>query len=101
LAGDSFKEFILDQLQALGGVNCRAMFGGHGLYHESVFFGIVFKGRVYFKTNAKTRTEYLQYGMKPFRPGSRQTLKNYYEVPIDVIEDEEQLALWARTAVGV
>ncbi|MFQ5673249.1 MAG: TfoX/Sxy family protein [Nitrospinales bacterium] len=101
MADDSFTEFVLDQLRALGALNCRAMFGGHGLYHEGVFFGMVFKGRLYFKTDAKTRAEYLKCGMKPFCPSPRQTLKNYYEVPIDVIEDDEQLARWAQTAMGV
>jgi len=33
--------------------------------------------------------------MKPFRPNAKQTLKSFYEVPIDVLEDTEQLASWA------
>lgn len=96
---DSYKEFILDQLGTLGTVDCRAMFGAGGLYHNGIFFGIVFKGRLYFKTGAETRAEYLECGMKPFRPNSRQTLKSYYEVPIEVVEDDEELALWAGKAV--
>jgi len=36
--------------------------------------------------------------MKPFRPNPRQTLKSYYEVPIHVVEDREQLAAWAEQA---
>lgn len=69
------------------------MFGCHGLYHNDIFFGIIFKGRLYFKTDSATRAEYLEHGMKPFRPSSKQTLKNYYEVPADVIEDGEELSL--------
>ena len=38
--------------------------------------------------------------MKPFQPNSKQTLKNYYEVPAEILEDEDQLADWARKAVG-
>ncbi len=37
--------------------------------------------------------------MKPFRPNAKQTLKSFYEVPIDVIEDAEVLAQWATEAV--
>jgi len=29
--------------------------------------------------------------MKPFRPNAKQTLKSYYRVPIDIIEDGDQL----------
>lgn len=100
MKSDSFKEFVLDQLRPLGRVACRAMFGGYGFYHKDIFFGIVFKGRLYFKTDSRTRSEYLKREMKPFRPNPRQTLKTYYEVPIEIIEDDEELALWARTAVN-
>jgi DNA transformation protein len=97
--GDSFKDFILDQLCGLEGVTCRPLFGGHGLYRGSTFFGIVSKGRLYFKTHDATRPSYIEYGMKAFRPNPKQTLKNYYEVPADVIEEPDLLAEWARTAV--
>ena len=98
---DSFKEFILDQLSDLEGVNCRAMFGGHGIYCNGLFFGIIHKGRLYFKANDKTRQEYIKEGMEPFRPNSKQTLKNYYEVPVDVMEDPDRLVDWAVKAVKI
>jgi len=95
----SFKDFVLDQLQGLLDLKCRSMFGGHGLYQEETFFGIVFKGRLYFKTDKKSAVPYLKAGMMPFRPNEKQTLKNYYEVPVDVIEDRERLAAWARKSL--
>ena len=97
---ESFKEFVLDQLHLLERVDCRSMFGGHGLYCEGIFFGIIADGRVYFKTNTNSVSDYLDRGMKPFQPNPKQTLKNYYEVPVEILEDEEQLAVWARTAVN-
>ena len=51
---DWFRDFVLDQLNELPGLTHRAMFGGYGLYCGRVFFGIVHKGRLYFKTTAKT-----------------------------------------------
>ena len=51
---DGFKDFVLDQLSELPGLTHRAMFGGYGLYCGRVFFAIVKKGRLYFKTNATT-----------------------------------------------
>ena len=41
-ADPSFRDFVLDQLAELGEVHCRAMFGGHGLYHGETFFAIKF-----------------------------------------------------------
>lgn len=96
---DGFKDFVLDQLADLRNVTARAMFGGHGLYRGATFFGIIHKGRLYFKVTTATIPRYKEQGMKPFRPNSKQTLKSFYEVPVDVIEDAEALTQWAADAV--
>ena len=90
-----FKDFILDQLADLRQVTTRAMFGGHGIYHGAKFFGIIHKDRLYFKVTPKTVGRYTGKGMKPFRPNAKQTLKSFYEVPIDILEDTEQVVDWA------
>ena len=97
---DSYAEFVLEQLAGVGDLDCRAMFGGHGLYLNGIFFGIISRGRLYFKTSPSTVAGYRERGMQPFRPNDRQTLKNYYEVPAEVVEDGEQFAVWARQAAG-
>jgi DNA transformation protein len=96
---DSFKEFVLDQICELDRVICRAMFGGYGLYQDEIFFGIIYKGRLYFKTDATTRHAYLEMGMKPFRPNAKMTLKTYYEVPTNILEDADQFMEWAKKAI--
>lgn len=98
---DGFKDYVLDQLADLHGVKARAMFGGYGLYRGAVFFGIIHKGRLFFKTDDRTRDRYREQGMKPFRPNGMQTLKTYYEVPADVLEDSEQLTHWAQTSASL
>ena len=96
---DSFTAFVLDQLGGLHNVTSRSMFGGFGIYQGGMFFAIVSKGRLYFKTDAATRPLYQERGMKSFRPNARQTLKNYYEVPTEVIEESDQLTAWAQGAI--
>lgn len=96
---DSFTDFILDQLAGLGGVTARSMFGGYGLYQGTRFFAILSRGRLFFRTDSTIRPAYSERGMKPFQPNDKQTLKNYYEVPADVIDDADELAAWARSAV--
>ncbi|UCD11600.1 MAG: TfoX/Sxy family protein [Nitrospinaceae bacterium] len=91
-----FAAFVLDQLAGLNGVSSRAMFGGRGLYFKGLFFGILFRGRVYFKTGPENREDYR--GMPSFRPNARQTLKNYYEVPAEVVEEADELQAWAVKA---
>ena len=95
----SFKEFVLDQLRELGGLESRAMFGGVGLYAGGKFFGILFQGRLYFRTSETTRAAYLGRGMEPFRPNVKRRLNSYYEVPADVMEDPVELLRWAGEAI--
>lgn len=57
------------------------------------------RGR-YFKTDEATRQAYRDRGMGPFAPGGNQVLKSYYEVPGEIVEDDEQLAEGAREAAA-
>jgi DNA transformation protein len=95
----SFKDFVLDQLRELDGLECRRMFGGYGLYRGDAFFGIIDKGRLYFKTTPETLPNYLARGSGPFKPSAKQTLKTYYEVPAEIIEDRQRLTEWAADAL--
>lgn len=95
---DGFRDFVLDQLAELRGLTCRAMFGGYGLRYREAFFGIIHKGRLYFKITSETVDSYRALGAKPFRVTKTMTLKTYYEVPADILEDAAQLTEWAETA---
>jgi DNA transformation protein len=95
---DSFRDFVLEQLASLDGLRCKRMFGGHGLYCDDQFFGIVYDGRLYFKTHPDTLPDYLNHHAVVFAPSEKQVLKNYREVPVDILEDAEQLSAWARKA---
>jgi len=32
--------------------------------------------------------------MKPFKPSAKMTLKSFYEVPADVLEDSDEITEW-------
>ena len=80
-------------------LRAKAMLGGMDL--GEVFFGIIHKERLYFKTNEQTQPIFTAKGMKPFQFNGKQTLKSYYEVPIEVIEENEQLVDWAKKAGSI
>lgn len=90
-SANAFLEFVLDQLSFLPGVRAQSMFGGFGLYSNELFFGIVHKDRLYIKGSAHTMSQLKAMGMKPFRPNAKQTLKSFYEVPLDVLESQMAL----------
>ncbi|HEX5131871.1 MAG TPA: TfoX/Sxy family protein, partial [Candidatus Krumholzibacteria bacterium] len=39
-------------------------------------------------------------GMNPFEYAPGKVIKTYYQVPVDVLEDDAELSQWARAAVG-
>lgn len=94
----SFTAFVREQLAALPEVEVRRMFGGQGIYLGDVFFGILYQGRLYFKTDAASRPDYEAADMGAFRPNAKQCLPAYREVPANVLEDAAQLCVWARRA---
>lgn len=98
MSDTSFVDYVLEQLEPLGGVTRRAMFGGHGLYARGSFFGIVHEGTLYFRTDEASRVKYKQAGSRPFNPKGKQELHRYYAVPAEVLDDVETLVAWAREA---
>ena len=79
------------------------MFGGVGLYHAGVFFGILARDTLYLKVDASNLADYARAGMKPFRPypGRQTGTMRYYSVPLEVLESPIDLAAWARKAITV
>jgi DNA transformation protein len=97
-----YLDYLLGQLEGLGRLSARRMFGGVGLYCGGIFFGLLYKERLYFKTDDTTRPEYEARGSEGFRPRAniRQLKMTYYTVPAEVLEDEDELVTWARKAVA-
>jgi DNA transformation protein len=99
MTGEGFEGQIRERPSPLGEVTLRPLFGGHGVYWGETIFAIVFRGRLYLKVDDRSRPDFVSRGMPPFRPNERQTLKSYFEVPPDVLDDREALLSWAKEAV--
>jgi DNA transformation protein len=98
-----YLTWILEQLEGLGGVVSRRMFGGVGLYSGELFFGLIDDDTLFFKTDVSNAAEYQARNMPRFMPPSDRPIgpMGYHQVPADIIEDAEMLVAWARKAVGV
>jgi DNA transformation protein and related proteins len=93
-------EYVRDQLGTAGPVQARRMFGGAGLYLKGVIFGLVAEDTLYLKVDDGNRPDFEARGMGPFAPfGDERYAMSYYEVPVEVLEDPDELALWAGRAV--
>lgn len=99
----TYRAFVLERLQrALPDVRARDMFGGVGIYSGTTFFALIGNDVLYFKVDERTRADFEARGMRAFRPfGEGGEVMQYYEVPVEVIEETDLLREWAATAVSV
>jgi DNA transformation protein len=78
------------------------MFGGVGVYAGDLFFALIADDTLYFKVDDATRGDFEARGSDPFRPyGEAGETMQYYRVPEDLLEDAEELCVWAERAIGV
>jgi DNA transformation protein and related proteins len=99
---DEFLAHVLELLAPLGSVAARRMFGGHGLYCDGVFFGILLDNTLYLKADDRNRGEFERAGCEIFRY-SRQgkiTTLNFYRAPEETMDTPHLMLPWARRALA-
>lgn len=95
-----YLEFVLEQLEPLGGITHARMFGGVGLRRHGAFFGLIADDSLYLKVDAASRPEFEAAGCEPFRPFGGDRPMSYWTVPLDALEDPDLLAGWAMKALA-
>lgn len=96
-----YRTFVLEQLEQTSSITAKDMFGGVGLYAGEYFFALIAEDRLYFKVDNSNRPDFESAGMEPFRPYGDERTMQYYEVPIDILEDVDTLKQWAEKAIAV
>jgi len=99
---DDFLDYIVDQLSGWAEVSVRRMFGGAGLYCKGKMFGLVADDVAYLKVDDSNREDFVQAGSSAFQPYSdKKMTMGYYEIPVDVLEDREELGVWAGRSLRI
>jgi DNA transformation protein len=93
-----------DLFAPFGRIVLRRMFGGEGLYADSLMFGLVMDDRIYLKTDDGTRGAYVAEQCDAFthrtKDGKHVSL-SYFTIPERLYDDPDELADWARRAHAV
>jgi DNA transformation protein len=97
---NEFVEYIIEVLESVGKVTTRKMFGGYGLYKNSIIFAIISENELYFKADSKASEYFKSQGLEPFSYRSRGKIINlsYYKIPPEIIEDLELLTKYFNLA---
>lgn len=102
---DSFVTFALEQLEPLGPIESKRMFGGVGLYAGDLFFALIAGDVLYLKADEATYDAREKAGAHPFQPfpdrPKGKGRMQYYSVPAAILEDAEALLTWAKESVAI
>ena len=98
---EEYLTYVLEQLEGLGPVQARRMFGGAGIYAQRIMFALVADDVLYLKVDDANRADFEAAGAEPFQPfPDKPAVMPYYEVPADVLEDSSRLVEWAQKALA-
>ncbi len=99
---DEGISYLLEQLQPLGAVSARRMFGGHGIFCDGLMFALIADEQLYFKVDSHNTGNYEQRDLPPFRYQRRHQWVelSYRLAPEELIDEADELILWAADAVA-
>ena len=94
--------FLLEQLADFGEVEAKSMFGGYGLYHDGLMFGLVADDELYLKVDAQSEPEFLELGLEPFcyEKNGRSSKMSYYRPPDGALDAAFEICEWARKGLA-
>ena len=98
---DEFITYVEDQL-TLPKLTKKRMFGSVLLKYREKQLGIIFEDTLYFKIHESLQDKYRSYGAQQFqynKQGKTVTIPAWWSVPEEVLENTQELNLWAREAL--
>ena len=100
---NSFHEYIMNEVLAeVDDISSRPMFGGFGIYKDSVFFALISDSELYFKVGESNKTDYNKTNSRPFvyigHKGKDVTL-SYWLLQEEIMENKDKLIKWVDKSV--
>lgn len=93
-----FIDFLHEVFEQFGPIQAKRMFGGHGLYHDGLMFGLVVDNQLYLKVDEDNRSFFtdLQLGPFIFEMKGKPVHLSYHQAPESLLDERDVAALWAR-----
>ncbi len=97
------RDFLIDLFSEFGPVTIRRMFSGYGISADGTNFALALRAGLFFRADEETIPRFEAEGSKPFQYQTRArtvTVNSYWQLPARLFDDSEELAEWARAALG-
>ena len=95
-----FVEYLTEVFQDFGAIRSRRMFGGYGIYHDNLMFGLVADDVLYLKVDAQSVRLFEDKGLKPFEyvKNGKSMKMSYHMAPEAIFDDPDVAKEWAQLA---
>ncbi|MBL1142864.1 MAG: TfoX/Sxy family protein [Proteobacteria bacterium] len=95
-----FINFLHEVFSSFGLITTRKMFGGFGIYHDSLMFALVANDTLYLKADDSTKQNFIDKDLPPFEynKGDKKVQMSYYLAPEEIYDDPDEAVYWARLA---
>lgn len=95
-----FVDNLHEVFAGFGTVQTRRMFGGYGVYHDGLMFGLVADEVLYLKADRESAPAFVELGLPPFEyeKQGRKIKMSYYLAPEAIFDDPGVASEWAARA---
>ncbi len=103
VASDGFAEFLREQLSPLGRLTMRRMFGKTGVFCDGLMFGMITEDTLYVRVDDHNKAVFKEAEAAPplnYEKKGRTIDLSFWRVPERLLDEPDELILWARAALG-
>ena len=103
VASDGFAEFLKEQLEPLGRISMRRMFGKTGVFCDGAMLGMVADDTFYVRVDEQNRATFAEAASSPplnYAKGGALIDLAFWRVPERLIDEPDELLDWARAALA-
>ncbi len=103
VASDGFAEFLREQLSPLGRLTMRRMFGKTGVFCDGLMFGMITEDTLYVRVDDHNKAVFKEAEAAPplnYEKQGRTIDLSFWRVPERLLDEPDELILWARAALG-
>jgi DNA transformation protein len=102
-ASNTLAEFLREQLEPLGRITVRRMFGKTGVFCDGVMFGMVTENTLYFRVDDENRVTFKEAERLPplnYEKKGRTIDLSFWRVPERLFDEPDELVTWAQAALA-
>ena len=92
-----YVEYLKEVFSEFGSVEPRRMFGGYGIFHKGLMFGLVADDVLYLKADETISQHFIERELEQFsyEKQDKAFKMSYYMAPEDIFDDPEEATVWA------